>query len=410
VSEAVFGGPAFAPAFFARVAYDIFASSGGGWSSLEEWDNPRNIIRFLGATITVDQFKSLPEEERKELKRAAKALYLREVVKRLPRGSSNRGLFQLGYSQETIDWFRKWVDQGKLYPLPDLARVAAILARFAPVISPAEVARGTRTSREREVSEPSVLRRRAQQPAPQVPPDASTAGDIGASVRSVYQTARSLRELRKMGRDLQRAQRAQRRRPPVALSDTLNTILGVGERAYGIYGGIQMARYNAQAAATTARAQAAQAAAILPAQLPAYATPYQAAGFAPTNGAMTTTAGISPSILAAIQAMLAGGAVGAGAGALANLAAAPPMLPAGGGGAMILRPGDSVDALYAQRMASAAPSFFATQDASGRLKWYRAAGRPILWSGDLAAARRVNRVASRAARRLGRGRALRRRR
>lgn len=46
----------------------------------------------------------------------------------------------------------------------------------------------------------------------------------------------------------------------------------------------------------------------------------------------------------------------------------------------------------------------------GKLSFFKSMGRPILFSGDLAATRRVARVASRAARSVGRGRSMRRRR
>lgn len=48
------------------------------------------------------------------------------------------------------------------------------------------------------------------------------------------------------------------------------------------------------------------------------------------------------------------------------------------------------------------PSTFSmTNPASGKLTWFRPAGRPILWSSDLGACRRVNRIARKAKRRSG---------
>lgn len=196
----------------------------------------------------------------------------------------------------------------------------------------------------------------------------------------------------------------------MSLADTLNTVLGVGAQAYTSYANIKVAQ---------AQARAAQRGGMLQpnpylmnggmvGQLPQQYTP------AVYDPGITTAAGVPPAVLSAIQRFLTQGgasALGAGLGAGAAYLAAPTGAPAvGGGGAMILRPGDSVDSLYAVRAASAAPSFFATQDAGGRLKWYRSAGRPILWSGDLAAARRVSKVAARASRGRGRPRFLRRRR
>lgn len=48
------------------------------------------------------------------------------------------------------------------------------------------------------------------------------------------------------------------------------------------------------------------------------------------------------------------------------------------------------------------PSTFAMSNpASGRLTWFRPAGRPLLWSADFTAARRVRKLAGRARRRVG---------
>ena len=48
-----------------------------------------------------------------------------------------------------------------------------------------------------------------------------------------------------------------------------------------------------------------------------------------------------------------------------------------------------------------AQTFFAAHPETGRLVWFRPAGRPLLWSGDLSAARRVRKIAGRARRRVG---------
>jgi hypothetical protein len=45
-----------------------------------------------------------------------------------------------------------------------------------------------------------------------------------------------------------------------------------------------------------------------------------------------------------------------------------------------------------------AQPFVSANPVSGKLTWFKPAGKPILWSGDLTACRRVNRIASRARR------------
>lgn len=64
-------------------------------------------------------------------------------------------------------------------------------------------------------------------------------------------------------------------------------------------------------------------------------------------------------------------------------------LTGGGGGTPMFRP----------TMAGARAQFFRAQNpATGQDTWFRPAGRPLLWSGDLTACKRVNKVARRAAR------------
>jgi len=48
-----------------------------------------------------------------------------------------------------------------------------------------------------------------------------------------------------------------------------------------------------------------------------------------------------------------------------------------------------------------AQTFVVANPVTGRAVWFKPAGRPILWSGDLSACRRVRKVAGRARRRLG---------
>lgn len=55
--------------------------------------------------------------------------------------------------------------------------------------------------------------------------------------------------------------------------------------------------------------------------------------------------------------------------------------------------------MFRRTMSGARAQFFRTQNpATGQDAWFRPAGRPILWSGDLTACKRVNKVARRAAR------------
>jgi len=50
---------------------------------------------------------------------------------------------------------------------------------------------------------------------------------------------------------------------------------------------------------------------------------------------------------------------------------------------------------------AAAQAYITANPSTGALTWFKPAGRPVLWSGDLAACKRVRKVASRARRRLG---------
>jgi len=76
-------------------------------------------------------------------------------------------------------------------------------------------------------------------------------------------------------------------------------------------------------------------------------------------------------------------------GGFAGGAALEGLLDGGGGGTPMFRAG----------MTGARAQFFRTQNpATGQDTWFRPAGRPILWSGDLTACKRVNKVARRARR------------
>lgn len=72
------------------------------------------------------------------------------------------------------------------------------------------------------------------------------------------------------------------------------------------------------------------------------------------------------------------------------------------GGAAIdaaLTGGNGGTPMFRPTMAGARAQFFRTQNpATGQDTWFRPAGRPLLWSGDLNACKRVNKVARRAAR------------
>ncbi len=54
------------------------------------------------------------------------------------------------------------------------------------------------------------------------------------------------------------------------------------------------------------------------------------------------------------------------------------------------------------RAGASAQTFVVPNPATGRPTWFKPAGRPVLWSGDLSAARRVKKVAARARRAGGR--------
>lgn len=77
------------------------------------------------------------------------------------------------------------------------------------------------------------------------------------------------------------------------------------------------------------------------------------------------------------------------------------LAPGAGSGVQAIEGGCIVPRATARRMPSIVRT---THPDTGRDVWYRNAGRPILWSGDFAASRRVSRVASRARRRSRGGR------
>lgn len=127
------------------------------------------------------------------------------------------------------------------------------------------------------------------------------------------------------------------------------------------------------------------------APLQSFAAPMYAAGGAPMAAVppyvQTSVMGdIGRYATALDQAVSGGGAVvpytGGGGGALVN---APQLFYTGANGGTRSR------------------RFFATLNpTTGQIAWFRSAGRPILWSGDLGACKRVNRIAARARRAGGR--------
>lgn len=89
------------------------------------------------------------------------------------------------------------------------------------------------------------------------------------------------------------------------------------------------------------------------------------------------------SLLPSIARQLPGIIGGLGAGELLDV------FQSSGGGTPMFRP----------TMAGARAQFFRTQNpATGQDTWFRPAGRPLLWSGDLTACKRVKKIARKAAR------------
>jgi len=73
------------------------------------------------------------------------------------------------------------------------------------------------------------------------------------------------------------------------------------------------------------------------------------------------------------------------------------VVPQGGGASL-----SALTTPYVRTMAGArAQPFVSANPVTGRLTWFKPAGRPILWSGDLTACKRVGRIAARARRSRG---------
>jgi len=173
----------------------------------------------------------------------------------------------------------------------------------------------------------------------------------------------------------------------MAWADTLNTILGTAERIAPVAADI----YTAYAGSRGGRrARAAPVDGFDPSMAGFNVAP---AGFAPGFA----PAVYSPSAVPANWQSLLQNLVDptSPAGALM-------LPPRGSSSPVILRPGDTVSgSLFAERTVARTPSFFAVEGPNGQLRWFRSAGKPILWSGDLGACKRVNRVAARARARMG---------
>ena len=97
------------------------------------------------------------------------------------------------------------------------------------------------------------------------------------------------------------------------------------------------------------------------------------------------------------MAVLPGGAIARGAGQVALGAL---------GGALFGGRGDLAAGISEPFMPTAAgaraKTFLAANPVTGKPTWFKPAGQPILWSGDLSACKRVNKVARRASRSRGR--------
>ena len=70
------------------------------------------------------------------------------------------------------------------------------------------------------------------------------------------------------------------------------------------------------------------------------------------------------------------------------------IVPQGGGGQLSRLTSPFVPTMQGAR----AQPFIANNPVTGALTWFKPAGRPILWSGDLTACKRVGKIASRARR------------
>lgn len=98
----------------------------------------------------------------------------------------------------------------------------------------------------------------------------------------------------------------------------------------------------------------------------------------------TTIARSLPTIVRGAGSVLAGAGIGAGLEALFGGNGGCPSSPFTAGGSTMR-----------------ASTFVVPHPETGRPTWFRPAGRPILWSSDLSACRRVRKVAGRARRRVG---------
>lgn len=114
-------------------------------------------------------------------------------------------------------------------------------------------------------------------------------------------------------------------------------------------------------------------------------------GFPPSNFATALASGLG--------GFQTAGLAGLGAGLLRQLPGALGGLALGAGIDAAVSGGGAMTPMFRQGMAGArAQMFRTTNPISGQDTWFRPAGRPLLWSADLTACKRVNKVARRAKR------------
>jgi len=116
------------------------------------------------------------------------------------------------------------------------------------------------------------------------------------------------------------------------------------------------------------------------------------ASFPPSNFATALGGALGGGVQQASLGGIAGGLLRQLPGALGGLAV-------GAGIDAALSSGGAMTPMFRQGMAGARAQFFRTTNPiSGQDTWFRPAGRPLLWSGDLTACKRVNKIARRAKR------------
>lgn len=139
-----------------------------------------------------------------------------------------------------------------------------------------------------------------------------------------------------------------------------------------------------------------------PGQLPTGGFDPMAMNFVPANygdfmGGPSSLGGALGGVASIINAIRGNQAMPGGFGFMPSLVASQQnsMLNLGAGGCPVSPFADSATSSVR------AQAFVATHPVSGKAVWFKPAGRPLLWSGDLSACRRVRKIAGRARRRLG---------